>query len=66
MEFSVLCVLCIQRIAAQPKKGSETVTFSHLVNTAAMSETSSDFKRTSQTHTQADTILMTAADDSVG
>lgn len=33
-------LLCIQRIAAQPKKDSETVTFSPLVNTAAISETS--------------------------
>ena len=39
---SVCSVLCIQRFAAQPKKGSETVTFSPLVNTAAASETSID------------------------
>lgn len=48
MWFSVFCALCIQCVAAQPKKGSETVTFSPLVNTAAISETSSDSKPTRQ------------------
>lgn len=38
MWFCAFAVLCILRTAA--KKGSETVTFSLLVNTAAISETS--------------------------
>ena len=52
---SVYSLFCVFSVCSSAKKGSETVTFSLQVNTAAMSETSSDSKATDR-HTGTITI----------